>query len=161
MSEISFSAGSCSGSLITEMKVWCFRCVEGGRGSSQMTCCAVGTTGTQHLLFIWKKFFFFFRKITCWSFVGCILGLFGTTTPAKFILSHISDIPHSQPPLCLAYHLSLLLRWISFTTSWHTCLLVKMFALRLVLQLSLNFNEMLLDFFFWGGARIYGRMECE
>lgn len=80
-----------------------------------------------------------------------MLGLFGTTTPPKFILSHISShisyIPHSQPPLCLAYHLSLAPRWISFTTSWHTCLLVKMFALRLVLQLSLNFNEMLLDFF--------------
>lgn len=27
-----------------------------------------------------------------------------------------------------------------------------MFALRLVLQLSLNFNEMLLDFFFFGGG---------
>lgn len=104
-----------------------------------------------------KSFFFFFfsRKITCRSSVGCILGLFGTTTPAKFILSHISDIPHSQPPLCLAYHLSLLLRWISFTTSWHTCLLVKMFALRLVLQLSLNFNEMLLDFFFLRGGGVF------
>lgn len=38
------------------------------------------------------------------SFVGYLLmlGLVGTTAPPKFILSHISFIPHPQPPLFFA-----------------------------------------------------------
>lgn len=101
-----------AGSLITEMKVWRFRLLKGTEVPLRWDAVQWRPTGTYHPLFIWKGAQVFFRKITCQSSVGFILGLFGTTTPPKFILSHVSYILCPQPalpfaPQCLLSHLSL------------------------------------------------------
>lgn len=116
MSDISVRAGSCWLSDNGDESSGLQMCWRGVEVPLRLDASHRGPTGMYHSLFIWRVPRVFFRKITCRSSAGLMLGLFGTATPPKFILSHISFIPRLQP-LCTSvfahwYHWNLVPRWV-------------------------------------------------
>lgn len=148
----SLSVQAAAGSLITEMKVQCFRCVEGGQRFLLMRCCAVGTHWHVPLPFYLKSCSSFLQENHLSLFCGLHIRPLWHNHSSKVYSFSCFLHPRPQPalpfpPQCLLYHLSLVPRWISFTTSWHTCLLIKMFAL-----LAAAVYEFQLDTFGFSGG---------